>query len=188
MKRMRIAVLLLLTVSAVAQEQKPPAEEMMALYVEAAKPAAEHQRLTELSGPWKVSTKLWLDPAADAQSAAGSGNGKMILGGRFLQLEMDVKGAMGSEAMTLLGFDRRTNEYTMVGLDTHGTYYITAAGKYDEAHKGVVFRGSYAQPPSGEEQEYFFVWTKPSEREQLLTLFFTMNGKDVRVAETLLVR
>lgn len=32
------------------------------------------------------------------------------------------------EVLSIYGFDRRTNEYTVVGFDTMGTYYVTAAG------------------------------------------------------------
>jgi hypothetical protein len=183
----RIIVALLFATVAVAQEKEKPksaTEQMMDFYIESAKPVAEHERLSALTGPWKVTTTLWFDPAGEPQRSAGTATGKMILGGRFLQIDADTKGAFGSESLTIIGFDRRTSEYTLVGFDTLGTYWISAAGKYDQAEKGVVLAGSYAQPPSGQMQAYRFVWTTPHEREHLLTLYFAMGGKDVRVAET----
>jgi hypothetical protein len=94
-----------------------------------------------------------------------------------------------SESVTIYGFDRRTSDYTLVGMDTLSTYYITAAGKYDEAQKGIVLHGSYAQPPSMTETKYRFVWTKPGGKEHLFTLFFAMpDGKEMRVAETRFTR
>lgn len=163
---------------------KSDTDKAMEYYVEQAKPVAEHKRLMELTGPWKVTAKLWFSPEGEPQTSSGTGNGKMILGGRFLQFDSDTTGAFAAQSMTIYGFDRRTNEYTMVGYDTLGTYYITAAGKYDAAAKEVVFSGSYKQPPANEETRYRFHWTTPSEREHLLTLYFVMGGKDVRVAET----
>lgn len=187
--RRAIAGLLLIALSAVAQEEKKSAEEaMIDFYVEAARPVEEHKRLAELVGPWKVTTRLWFDPAGAPKVASGTGTGKMILGGRFLSLEADVKGDLPSQSLSILGFDRRTNEYTLVGYDTLGTYYITAAGKYDPAEKGVVLRGSYAQPPTNEQVQYRFVWTASSPKEHLLTLYFLTGGKDVRVAETRFAR
>ena len=191
MKKM-IAGLLLIAMSASAQDDaaKKKAEEdaVMAYYVEAAKPVAEHQRLAELTGPWKVTSKFWFGADAEPQTVTGTGSGKLILGGRFLELLTDTKGAFDQEALTILGFDRRTSDYTMVGYDTLGTYYITAAGKYDEAQKGIVLHGSYAQPPNMQQQKYHFIWTKLSEKEHVMTLYFAMDGKDVRVAETRFVR
>ncbi len=190
MKRMIVGVLLI-AMSATAQDaakKKAEEEAVMAFYIESAKPVAEHTRLAELTGPWKVTTRLWFGDG-EPQIASGTGTGTMILGGRFLELTADVKGgAMMQESLTIFGFDRRTSEYTMVGFDTLGTYYITAAGKHDDARKGIVLRGSYAQPPNMQQQAYHFVWTKPSEKEHLLTLYFTMDGKDVRVAETRMTR
>lgn len=193
MKKALIA-LVLLAVPLFAQEppKKPTRAEidaMMDFYVQSAKPVDEHKRLAELVGPWKVTTKLWFDPTSEPNTATGKGIGRMILGGRFLELETAVKGGgIDSESLTILGFDRRTSDYTMIGLDTLGTYYITAAGKPDAALKGVRLAGSYLQPPENTEQAYHFVWTTPSEREHLLTLYFTMGGTDVRIAETRLVR
>lgn len=183
----RLIVLLLLAVPLLAQEaKKSESDAMMEAYVEAAKPVAEHERIAELAGPWKVTTRFWFGP--DTMTSTGKGEGRMVLGGRFLVLDTDTKGAFDAQSMTIYGFDRRTSDYTLVGYDTLGTYYITAAGKYDAAGKGVVLRGSYKQPPANTEQAYRFVWTRPSETEHLLTLFFLMDGKDVRIAETRLER
>jgi hypothetical protein len=35
---------------------------------------------------------------------------------------------MTVESTTIIGFDRRSKKYTTVGLDTMGTYWVTAAG------------------------------------------------------------
>lgn len=190
MKR-AIVALLLITVSAAAQEaakKKADQDAMMAFYIEAAKPVAEHGRLAELAGPWKVTTKLWFGPDAEPQISSGIGTGTMILGGRFLEMTTEMKGAMAHESLTIYGFDRRTSEYTLAGWDTLGTYYITAAGKHDDGRKGVVLHGSYAQPPNMQQQKYHFVWTKPSDKEHLMMLYFSTDGKDVRVAETRFTR
>lgn len=184
MKRLLVALLLATIPAAAHEPKKSEAEAMMDFYIEQAKPVAAHQRLAELAGPWKITTRLWFDPSGEPQTASGTGSGRMILGGRFLQLDTAVGGAFAAETLTILGFDRRTDDYTLVGYDTLGTYYITAAGKYDPAQKAVVLHGSYAQPPSGNEQKYRFAWSTLSPREHLLTLYFTMGGKEVRVAET----
>jgi len=57
----------------------------------------------------------------------------MGLGGRFLISEGSSNNPTGIgeptvEVLSIYGFDRRTNEYTVVGFDTMGTYYVTAAG------------------------------------------------------------
>lgn len=183
MKKLLVAlVLTALTVSAQEAPKKSEAEAMMEYYIEQAKPVKEHDRLAALAGPWKIASTLWFGDTPT--TSTGTASGQMILGGRFLELDARIAGELSGEMLTLMGFDRRTSEYTMIGLDTLGTYYITAAGKYDEAKKAVVLQGSYAQPPSGEMQKYSFVWTNPTPREHVMNLYFTIGGKDVRVAET----
>lgn len=160
----------------------------MEYYIDAARPVDEHKRLAALTGPWKVTTKLWFDPAQPGESSTGTGEARMILGGRFAEIDTNVKGAFDAESLTIMGFDRRTGDYTMVGFDTLGTYFITAAGKYDEAQKGVVLHGSYAQPPTGQEQKYRFLGTTPSAKEHILTLYFITGTNEMRVAETRFTR
>lgn len=189
MKRFMM-VALLVAVPGVAQEppKRSGVDAMLEMYIEAAKPVEEHKQLAEFVGPWKVTTKLWFDPGHPPKTATGTATGRKILGGRFVQIDSDVRGDFDTQSLTIFGFDRRTNEFTMVGFDDLGTYYITAAGRRDAAQNGVVLRGSYAQPPAGHEQKYHFVWTRPSVHEQQLTLYFIIDGKEQRVAETRFVR
>jgi hypothetical protein len=181
MKKLLMALVLALPLA--AQEQL--GEDLMKAYIEAAKPVAEHQRLAELQGPWKVTSRMWFDPAAMPMTATGRGKGELILGGRFVSLGTSVEGGpAASDALSILGFDRRTNEFSIVSFDTHGTYYVTAAGRYDEAMKAVVMNGTYLQPPGNTEQKYRFVWRTPSPREQLFTVEFEMDTRWVKVAQT----
>ena len=181
-----IVVLLAVAAALVAfaeEPKKPSSDEMMAMYMDMAKPVAGHDRLRSLAGRWNMTLKLWMDPSEPPQEFAGTAAGKMVLGGRFLQLDGKTTGNLESESLTLMGFDRRTDDYTLVGYDTLGTYYITAAGK--PGTEGVVLHGSYLQPPHGGEQKYRFVWKSPSADSHTMELFFVMpDGKEVRVAET----
>ena len=187
----RLLVLVLAATPLFAQTaQKDSTEAMIDMYVELAKPVPQHQKLAEMSGKWNVTTKLWFNPAEPPRVASGKATGRLILGGRFLQLDASVKGGgMDADSMTLIGFDRRTNDYTMIGLDTLGTYYITAAGKYDEAAKGILLDGSYAMPPTGQNQKYRFTWRQDSPDEHVLILHFDVpGGTPMLVAETTLRR
>jgi hypothetical protein len=183
MKRILVIVALCSATAAYGQS----ADDVMSMYREMARPVAGHDKLKTLAGKWTVTTKAWFGPDTPPKTATGTGTGRMILGDRFLQLDTSVKGAMGGDAMTVMGFDRRTDDYTMVGFDTLGTYFITAAGKAGEG--GIVLAGTYLQPPTNREQKYRFVWTSPSAAEHQLTLYFaTPDGKEMLVAQTTLTR
>jgi hypothetical protein len=79
----------------------------------------------------------------------------MILGGRFVISEYVADSAMGPaygdvkvETVSIYGFDRRTKEYTTIGLDTMGTYYVTAAGTA-RPDKTIVMSGETLDDHSG---------------------------------------
>jgi hypothetical protein len=187
MKRIITPMLILACFSAFAEDspktKQPTTDDVMAMYAEMGKPVSEHRRLESFTGTWRVTAKMWFGPGEPPKVSTGTATGRLILGGRFLQIDATTKGVFASDSLTLMGFDRRTNDYTMVGYDTHGTYYITAAGK-ESADKSIVLNGSYLQPPHGGEQKYRFVWSAPSPDRHLMTLFFGLpDGKEMLVAE-----
>jgi hypothetical protein len=181
----RLSVFLLLVAVGGGLHAQTEEEKVMAMYVEMARPVAEHKKLDALAGDWKVTTKFWFG-AGDPQVYTGTARNRMILGGRFLQSDVKQRhGDTSMESLTLYGFDRRTSEYTLVGYDTLGTYYVTAAGKPDAGRGGVVMNGTYLQPPALTEQKYTFLWTEKGKSEHAFTLYFLgPDGKDMLVAET----
>ena len=113
-------------------------------------PGPEHQRLQGIVGKWDQEITVWSQPGANPVTLKGSCENKMILGGRFLV--SDAKGSMGGmsvESTHIMGFDRRNKKYTTIGFDTFGTYYVTAAGPYDDAKQAVVMYGEDVDPQLG---------------------------------------
>jgi hypothetical protein len=116
--------------TAFAQTQPSPAE--IEKMLESLRPTTEHGELARLEGRWTVEgTFLMGGPPI---KASGSMTNRMILGGRFLVSEGTSNNPSGIGdptigLMSIYGFDRRTNDFTIVGYDTLGTYYVTAAGK-----------------------------------------------------------
>ena len=83
---------------------------------------------------------------------------RMILGGRFLLSEAKgSEGPMAFESLIIHGFDRRHKKYTTVNFDSMGTYYVTAAGPYDDSKKAIVMYGEDIDPALGHTQKYDIV-------------------------------
>ena len=115
-----------------------------------AAPGPEHQRLQSLVGKWTEDIKVWPEPGKGPMSLKGTCENRMILGGRFLVTETrGDMGGMNVESTHITGFDRRRKQYTTVALDTFGTYYITAAGPFDESKQAVVMYGEDVDPLLG---------------------------------------
>ena len=153
MKLIRAGVLLALTListgNAVSQEKMSEAEKqkMIAAYYELAKPGPEHKQLEALAGNWDEEVKFWMEPGKPPMTFKASCRNRMILGGRFLVSEATGgEGPMAFESMIIIGFDRRHKKFTSVGYDTMGTYFVTAAGPYDDARKAIVMYGEDVDP------------------------------------------
>ena len=142
-----------------AQMPQMSAEEMMKEGLKLGAPGAEHARLARGEGTWKVSGKFFM-PGAPPMAFTGTNQAKMILGGRFLRIEGKAQSAqpgLSSESLTVLGFDKRTGKYTLWGVDTYGTYSISATGDHDDASNTTTFLGENEEPGMGKVPFQFVV-------------------------------
>jgi hypothetical protein len=121
--------------------------------LEPLKPVAEHQELAALAGRW--TQEVTYSMGGPPMKSSGTVTNRMILGGRFLISEGSSANPAGPgigdptlETMSIYGFDRRTKEFTIVHLDTMGTYYVTAAGNKAEP-RTVVMRGETLDDHAG---------------------------------------
>ncbi|HJR59684.1 MAG TPA: DUF1579 family protein [Vicinamibacterales bacterium] len=128
-----------------ASQQKPTPEQIETM-TEKTRPGAPHRELAALEGEWTQEI-AYMTGTPNAIKGRGKATNRMILGGRFLVSERTSEtaagGALGNvkvDAMTIYGFDRRTNEYTIIELDTMGTYWVSAAGRPGE-DKAIVMSG-----------------------------------------------
>ena len=159
------AVLLLaLGANASAQEKDPSQmtdeekQEMAAKVYALMEPGEQHEMLKPLVGSWDVEMKYLPQPGADPITFQMKAKSEMILGGRFLKIKGKTEaGMMSGESLQFIGFNRRHEKFTAIGLDTFGTYYVTAAGTYDKGSKTITMRGTDEDPIMGHTQEYDFV-------------------------------
>jgi hypothetical protein len=117
-------------------------------------PGPEHALLTKMAGAWQGEMTAFI-PGMGPMKSQVAETVDMILGGRFAYgtLTGNMMG-MDTESITMMGFDRRHEVYTLVGFDTMGTYYITASGKYDPATKVMKLSGTDDDPIGGITQVY----------------------------------
>ena len=140
------------------------AEEIAALqsrYRELAQPGPEHEMLARMEGTWRQEIRMWPSPGAEPTSMTGTAESRLVLGGRFLQSESRMPGSELPIGISMMGFDRRSSEYTALGLDVSGTYWVTARGPRNEESGAVVMSGEDHDPALGHTQIYDFVirWT-----------------------------
>ncbi|KAA3635371.1 MAG: DUF1579 domain-containing protein [Calditrichaeota bacterium] len=139
-------ILALVLISAIALHAQEMSDSLMQAkqmeFMQLQMPGPEHEKLSKLEGDWDMEIKFWMAPNTDPITITSSGTFKMILGGRFLEMRSSGK-FMGQDMETLhvLGFDRRSGEYTSTGFDSQGTYSVSAEGKYDAEKDMIVMYG-----------------------------------------------
>jgi len=87
-----------------------------------AEPGPEHETLNTLLGEWYVFDQ----PTAEAP--VGIAEGRSILDGRFVVLELDLDAGPVRNSMYHFGFDRRNERYTVFMMDNTGTYGVLGQG------------------------------------------------------------
>jgi hypothetical protein len=175
----------------VQDEDQPPrsAAEVQRLMLEAAQPGAEHELIARYCGDFDEEITFWMQPGAQPLKLKGSSEHEMVLGGRF-RLSRAASEFMGSrtESMSMLGFDRRHEEFTLVSFDTAGTYWVSAQGPYDAETRTARMHGTDDDPIGGVVQDYDFVMTLVDDDTLRFEIWFNdeahaKDGKPFKMVE-----
>jgi len=142
-----------------------------------AQPGPEHEELATRAGEWTTDVSVRMAPGGPVQTQTATASSKMILGGRFLEVVSDGD-FMGQpfESRSILDFDRRRGEYTIIGLDTLGTYWVTGRGKRGE--DGVIRMHGEDDDPMGK-QVYTFEYEILGPDENEYRVVFHRIGETV---------
>jgi hypothetical protein len=110
------------------------------------------QKILEgLAGRWKSKVHvIQANPdAAPVQDFEGTADGKLIMGGRFVQVahQASVNGS-SFEGLNVIGFDNVINRYVSSWVDNSSNAIIHAVGTYDAAKKQLTLEAHYSDPVS----------------------------------------
>lgn len=151
--------------------------------LEAAQPGPEHERLASLAGEWELRVKYWTSPTSEPMVGTGTATNRPILDGRFLRSEAMMQlGERRSEALTILGYDRRASRYTALRLDTRGTHYLDAEGPYDEGSGAIVVYGEDIDRIGNRTERYTIITRFRGPDEYVQEILFRLPGGESFVA------
>lgn len=178
MKKILTVILFLFAASLSAQDMNW--DEAMKL----AQPGPQHKLLTDMVGKFTQKIKFNMAPG---QSMEGDGTGetKSIIGGRFIQINSIGKMmGMETEVMTIMGYDRRKNKYTLFSIDGMGTYSVSAEGDYDEATKFMTLRGTEDDPKANMKMDFKFVFDLSKDKTNKMDIIFiNPDGSENKMVE-----
>lgn len=115
-----------------------------------------HAHLAAFVGEWEVASRFWPAPDADPVASAGRASNRLILGGRFVQLEYE--GAFAGEGGTpvpfsgvgLIGYDNLEQWHVALWMDTRTTAVLAQQGVCDAEGGRLTLTGTFTDPASGE--------------------------------------
>lgn len=184
----QLLVLSLCTAVACAEDKKSnPFQEYVEKY---GPPGPEHKRLEPLVGTWHTKVRCWMDPTQAPQVSEGTLVRKSIMGGRFIQ--EDVDGTMMDKpfrGLGLVGFDRAKKKYVATWIDSVSTAMQHSHGTYDEANKTWTFRQEGECPITGKHVRLRDTLHIVNADEQQLDMFRQLGDeKEMKVMEITLTR
>lgn len=125
---------------------KEDMEKMMKLGM----PGPEHEYLKALEGKWDAVVKMRMGPDAPWDESKGVMTNKMIMGGRWLQ--MDFNGmSMGQpfNGTGYMGYDNVMKKYVATWMDSQMTGMMVTYGAADSAHRSFTMEGEMPDPMAG---------------------------------------
>ena len=190
-----MVALMTLSALAVAQEKAaPPADPqmqaMMQLMEKFGTPGPEHQRLLKGVGTWDVVSKMWMDPAREPTVSKGTQVQRAILGGRYIQydLEGDMAG-MPFSGFGITGYDRYNKKVVSLWLDSMGTGFYLTEGSCDEAGQVCTETGSWDDYMTGKKMNVRDVVRHLDDDHFTMEMYTGgPDGKDVKMMEATYTR
>ena len=159
---MSLVGLLVAAVSLSAQEQK----------IDASIPGPKHKILEGLVGTFDAKLKLYFIPGQAVVDSSGMTTRAMILNGRYLREDHDMKTAgKDFKGKALIGFDPFKKKFVSVWADSMSTAFVVTEGEYDEAAKTFTLIGSDHDPITGQKNKARDVLRIDSADKQTLQMF-----------------
>lgn len=165
--------------------------------LELARKSPPHKMLSKLEGKWDLDYKLWINPNADPEEGSGTADAEVILGGRFLQINM-VYSIYEKEFTSehIFGYDTDVNRFSLYSIDEFGTDAIFEYGDFNVEEESIIFIGkdTVSTNPSTLERNYQYKIELyiPTEEEVnefgFSTYFLNSEGNWVPLMETSFIK
>jgi hypothetical protein len=159
---------------------------MMETYQKLAQPGEPHAVFASLEGSWLTKTKEWMDPAKPPMESEGSAEFKMLLGGRYLQ--QDIQATMMGQPFTGIAidaFDNVSQRYQTIWMSTTGTGIFMMEGTASKDGRTITLTGSHPEPGGGK-MHHRAVWKIIDSDHQQFEMYGSgaMHGnKEMKVME-----
>jgi hypothetical protein len=162
-----------------AEQQKE-----MEIYMNAATPGSEHQRLAKMAGDYDVVVRSWEKPDAPPMEEKGTVKRTMMLDGRILSEEFHgTMMGMPFDGHGMSGYDKASEKWWSTWNDTMSTGIMVSQGTCDEKDS-CTFNGSWfdAVKKAPVNARMTTSWTSPS--VEVFSMYVAgKDGKEAKMME-----
>lgn len=153
-------------------EMTPEQQAQMEAWMKAATPGDEHAHLAEMAGDWNLTVKMWEAPGTEPTVSEATASSELIMGGRYLRETVNGS-VMGMPFVGegLTGYDNVTGKYWSTWVDNVSTGLMTSRGTWDEEAGGLVMKGEYSDPMTGETSKSKSIGKKVSDEEWVFEMW-----------------
>jgi hypothetical protein len=183
MKKITLCVMALLFL-AMTSSVKAQDDAMMKAWQAYMTPGDVHKMIAKSDGKWNADVTMWMKPGDPPQKSKGVCEDMMILGGRYQQT--NFKGTMMGkpfEGMGLLGYDNAKKTFISTWVDNMGTGIMVMEGTWDEATKTINFKGKGVDPATGKDMDMREVYKLVDDKTQIMEMYCTAEGKEMKTME-----
>ena len=167
-------------------------DDPMAAMQEMAAPGPDHDRLKPFLGTFKATVSIWMGPG-DPMVSTGSMINSLALGGRFVK--QDYKGDPSAdptpfpefEGQGFWGFNKNTQKYEGVWIDTASTVMQHESGTVDATGKVWTMTGDIVGP-DGEISVKRSVITLVDDDHHSMEMYFSKDGQEFKGMEIRYIR
>ena len=159
---------------------------------EMAAPGPEHDRLKPFLGTFKATVSIWMGPG-DPMVSTGSMTNSLVLGGRFVKQDYegdpspDPTPFSEFEGQGFWGFNKNTQKYEGVWIDTASTIMQTETGTVDDSGKVWTMTGDIVGP-DGEVSVKRSVITLVDDDHHSMEMYFSKDGQEFKGMEIQYIR
>jgi hypothetical protein len=167
----------------------PDSAAMMKAWTDYMTPGKYHEMFAKDDGTWNEEITMWMDPSAPPTKNTATAENTMILGGRYQQSKHTGSfNGMPFEGISILGYDNAKKVFVSSWIDNMGTGIMNMEGTWDDTTKSVNFKGKAVDPMTGKEVMVRQVFKPIDDNNQLMTMYDTKNGQEVKTMEIKLTR
>jgi len=148
-------------------------------------PGEAHKMLAKSNGTWNASITMWDKPGGAAQTATGTMETSMVLGGRYQVSHIKSKMmGMDFEGMGSTAYDNDKKIMISTWMDNMGTGVMTMQGPWNEASNSATLTGKDYDPVAKKDLDFKEVYTVVDDNNQTLEMYKPApDGKEFKCME-----